>query len=213
MNKLKNANYIEFFPENLRKYNNLKALAQTFEEEFKLNIVNNIENLAYFYSLEKLNDTLLDEFAWGFNIEEYKDNLERSIKIKLIKAAYWAHSKKGTKNAVVKALENLNYAIFVKEWFEYGGQPFTFKIITENKNKDSNWLKEVINLINKNKNTRSILEAIYTLTKKNKNYYIGAYKQVIISSKKNNSSKDKEMNKNIYLGMYRTIRKERTYEI
>lgn len=210
MNRLDNANYIEFFPENLKKYKNLEALAISFKNIFKDNIAKNIENLAFFYNLENLEEKIIDEFAWGFNIEEYKDSLDKATKIKLIKAAYWAHSKKGTKNAVVRALRNLNYEISVQEWFEYGGNPFTYRIITENLNKGPNWLRELIDLVDKNKNIRSILDAAYTVQRKNKEIYIGAYKQISINSKKNNSSKDREINKKVYFGVYRTIRKERT---
>ena len=159
MNKLEHASYTAIFPENLKKYKNLTAFSKNIEKTFKTYIVSKIQNLALFYNLEIQEDKVLDEIAWFFNIDKYRTDLDREIKIKLIKSAYWVHSKKGTKTAVISQLKNLNYEIKIEEWFEYGGRPFTFRLITGNESKDKNWLKNVLSLIEEYKNVRSILEA------------------------------------------------------
>ena len=208
MNKLEHASYTAIFPENLKKYKNLTAFSKNIEKTFKTYIVSKIQNLALFYNLEIQEDKVLDEIAWFFNIDKYRTDLDREIKIKLIKSAYWVHSKKGTKTAVISQLKNLNYEIKIEEWFEYGGRPFTFRLITGNESKDKNWLKNVLSLIEEYKNVRSILEAFYSLKEKKYNYYVAGYKEVFITAKKVNAGEDREIKKNIFLGAYKQIRKE-----
>ena len=208
MNKLEHASYTAIFPENLKKYKNLTAFSKNIENTFKTYIVSKIQNLALFYNLEIQEDKVLDEIAWFFNIDKYRTDLDREIKIKLIKSAYWVHSKKGTKTAVISQLKNLNYEIKIEEWFEYGGRPFTFRLITGNESKDKNWLKNVLSLIEEYKNVRSILEAFYSLKEKKYNYYVAGYKEVFITAKKVNAGEDREIKENIFLGAYKQIRKE-----
>ena len=208
MNKLEHASYTAIFPENLKKYKNLTAFSKNIENTFKTYIVSKIQNLALFYNLEIQEDKVLDEIAWFFNIDKYRTDLDREMKIKLIKSAYWVHSKKGTKTAVISQLKNLNYEIKIEEWFEYGGRPFTFRLITGNESKDKNWLKNVLSLIEEYKNVRSILEAFYSLKEKKYNYYVAGYKEVFITAKKVNAGEDREIKKNIFLGAYKQIRKE-----
>ena len=208
MSKLMEVNYQDIFPENLKKYKNLGTLSKKFEDIFKKYIISNIDNLAFIYNLDLLDDRTLDEVAYYFNIDDYNSGLDREIKIKLIKSAYWIHSKKGTKEAVISQLKILNYKIDIKEWFEYGGKPFTFRLITENESKDKNWLKNVLSLIEEYKNVRSILEAFYSLKEKKYNYYVAGYKEVFMLAKKVNAGADRDINKNIFLGAYKQIRKE-----
>ena len=189
MSKLMEVNYQDIFPENLKKYKNLRTLSKKFEDIFKKYIISNIENLAFIYNLDLLDDRTLDEVAYYFNIDDYNSGLDREIKIKLIKSAYWIHSKKGTKEAVISQLK-------------------IFRLFTENKNKDKDWLKRVVELIKEYKNVRSILEALYLLKKKEYTYYIAGYKEVFITGKKVNAGTDKEIYKKIFYGGYKQIKKE-----
>ena len=207
MSKLMEVNYQDIFPENLKKYKNLRILSKNFEDIFKKYIIHNIDKLAFIYNLDLLEDRILDEVAYYFNMVQ-KMIAFLALKIKLIKSAYWIHSKKGTKEAVISQLKILNYKIDIKEWFEYGGKPFTFRLFTENQNKDKDWLKRVVELIKEYKNVRSILEALYLLKKKEYIYYIAGYKEVFITGKKVNAGTDKEIYKKIFYGGYKQIKKE-----
>ncbi|EHO21166.1 phage tail protein I [Fusobacterium necrophorum subsp. funduliforme 1_1_36S] len=106
MNNLQNTEYSEIFPENLKKYRNLIAFSNVIEKIIKEYILFDSEKIAIFYSLEFQKDKVLDEIAWGLNIDNYSTDLDRDVKISLIKGAYWIHSNKGTKNAVIAQLKN-----------------------------------------------------------------------------------------------------------
>lgn len=162
MNNLFKADYQKIFPENLKKYKNLRTLAIEFENSFKENIVSNIDKLAIYKNLELQSDEVLSELAWQYAIDNWQENLPREVKINLIKNAYWAHAKKGTRVAVTENLKKLNYPIKVQEWYEYGGKPFTFKVFTTHISSNPSWIDDLMYIIDKYKNCRSIVDAIET---------------------------------------------------
>ena len=89
MNNLQNSDYSEIFPENLKKYKNLRTFSNVIEKILKEYVLFDSEKIAIFYTLEFQKDKVLDEIAWGLNVDNYRSTLDRDIKISLIKGAYW----------------------------------------------------------------------------------------------------------------------------
>lgn len=209
MNKLRNTEYQFFFPENLKKYKNLKVLSLQIESVFKSQIIPEIDKLAIFKNLDRQSDQVLSQLAWQFSIDNWKENLEREVKIKLIKEAYWAHSKKGTKKIIEENLKKLNYPIQLSEWFEFGGKPFTFKITTTEANTSVYWLENLLEIINKYKNCRSILESVYLDREREKvKYRIGNFVTSEIEREHFSNLKDGDIELNLFQGIYKTIEME-----
>ena len=176
-NNLFTADYQKIFPENLKKYKNLRAIAVEFEKTFKGNIVTEIDKLAIYKNLESHSDKVLSELAWQYSIDNWQEILPKDVKINLIKNAYWGHAKKGTKIAVTENLKKLNYPLKIQEWYEYNGKPFTFKIFTSHLNSNPNWIDELMIIIDKYKNCRSIVDAIETEHHRiGKNMRVGHYR-------------------------------------
>lgn len=44
------------------------------------------------------------------------------------------------------------------EWFEYDGKPYTFKVTINHINSDPNWIDKLIEIIDKYKNCRSVID-------------------------------------------------------
>lgn len=209
MNKLRNTEFQFFFPENLKKYKNLKVLSLQIESVFKSQIIPEIDKLAIFKNLDRESDQVLSQLAWQFSIDNWKENLEREVKIKLIKEAYWAHSKKGTKKIIEENLKKLNYPIQLSEWFEFDGKPFTFKITTTEANTSIYWLENLLEIINKYKNCRSILESVYLDREREKvKYRIGNFVTSEIEREYFSSLKDGDIELNLFQGIYKTIEME-----
>lgn len=209
MNKLINTEFQFFFPENLKKYKNLKALSLQIESIFKSQIIPEIDKLAIFKNLDRESDQVLSQLAWQFSVDNWKENLEREVKIKLIKEAYWVHSKKGTKKIIEENLKKLNYPIQLSEWFEFGGKPFTFKITTTEANTSVYWLENLLEIINKYKNCRSILESVYLDREREKvKYRIGNFVTSEIEREYFSSLKDGDIELNLFQGIYKTIEME-----
>ena len=176
MSNLLNTDYQKIFPENLKKYKNLRTLATEFEKNIK-EVISEVPKLAIYKNLEQQSDEILSELAYQYTIDNWKESLAREIKIELIKNAYWAHAKKGTKVAVTENLKKLNYPLEVQEWFEYRGKPFTFKITTNTLNTNTNWIDELVYILEKYKNCRSILDTVEIETDREKvKYRTGGFK-------------------------------------
>lgn len=84
----------------------------------------------------------------------------------LLKEAIELHRHKGTRWAVRHALEVvLARSVIVREWFEYEGKPFFFRVRFDvGGGLEENALNEVFRLIYENKNVRSWLEQLETET-------------------------------------------------
>lgn len=209
MSNLFNADYQKIFPENLKKYKNLRTLAIEFENSFKNNIVPNIDKLAIYKNLELQSDKVLSELAWQYAIDNWQENLSHEVKINLIKNAYWAHAKKGTKVAIIENLKKLNYPVTVHEWFEYGGKPFTFKLISNHANSNPNWINRLIEIVEKYKNCRSIVDTVdLELNRKMKEIKMGGFVSCEIEKEFIGMHYDIDKKANIHKGAFRIIEME-----
>ena len=123
------------------------------------------------YFLEKAQDGLdcvqnvdnmpewrLDEMAWEYNIlYDYTESVE--TKRKWIKYAVDYYAKYGTAAAIVKYLEGVFDSVTVEEWWQYGGEPYHFRVIVTGEWSEvaDEWAKKAIAEV---QNVRSVLDNI-----------------------------------------------------
>jgi len=181
----------ELIPPNLLADENIKALIESIEPEFE-KVKNEIINVLIYPRIDELNEEVLDLLAYQFHIEGY--DLATSIEEKrnLIKKSIELHKYKGTKYAIEQVLKALGLEGQIKEWFEYGGKPYYFKIeIDINKTLDrnivlSNTVREKLTkLINEYKNLRSKLEDLRLKVVEETNLNLFATKKEIAFTKLN----------------------------
>ena len=81
---------------------------------------------------------------------------------RLLKRAVELHRHKGTRWAIQQVLEMLEMSGKVSEWFEYGGQPYHFKVDVDltTRGVDEATFDDLVKLINEYKNVRSHLEQL-----------------------------------------------------
>lgn len=109
--------------------------------------------------------------------EGWLQALSESEKRNLIKSAIKMHRYKGTKYAIEEIFNTLNIVGNVKEWFNYGGKPYYFKVILQIFNRSINEETEtkLRALIDEYKNERSWLEQIeFFLSSLGKEYLYSA---------------------------------------
>lgn len=157
--KLNKSNIVFLLPENLKKYKNLNAVTVAFAEILE-KIEPEIEALNTYKDMEKLNSSILDELAWQHYVEFYNPNLAQEKKIDMIKKSYKHHVRKGTVGAVESAIKTIVGDAEVLEWFNYNGQPFTFRILSRSKVPENGDITELVKLANAFKNARSTLDGI-----------------------------------------------------
>ena len=72
--------------------------------------------------------SLLPWLAWTFSVDRWRATWPESTKRAVVAAAMGVHRRKGTVAAVRQAVEALGTVLSVREWFEYGGDPYTARI-------------------------------------------------------------------------------------
>lgn len=150
----------DILPPNLLLDEKVKAAALSFDTKLT-ETVDEVKYCLHLPRLDELPETVLDLLAWQWHVDFYQPtDLDIDKKRELIKKSIAWHRMKGTPAAVEAVVSAAFEKSEVKEWFEYGGEPYHFKIITENVTTDVQELSSIKDAINTVKNTRSWLDAI-----------------------------------------------------
>jgi len=151
------------------KYRAVEKLLENLHNEL---IEKTVAELIYPRIDEIENEELLDLLGWQFHIEGWELAKTIEDKRRLIKSAIELHRYKGTPYAIKKVLEALGLSGDIKEWFEYGGEPYKFKVYISSIPSEELW-ERLIHLINEYKNERSWLDAIGIHSESVSTIYLG----------------------------------------
>ncbi|MDE1465801.1 phage tail protein I [Spartinivicinus poritis] len=124
----------------------------------------------YVWNPESCPANCLPWLAWALSVDEWDEAWEEQTKRNVIKASIEVHRHKGTLGAVKKALAATGVDITVTEWFEYNGQPYTFKadVNLETRGLTEKEYDNINRLIKRTKNVRSHFDLTVYLTNKTK---------------------------------------------
>ena len=152
----------------------LQYLVDTFDTSFE-NIQNQIINVLILPRIDEITDeNLLDLIAWQLHIEGYELATTIEQKQNMIKNAFILHKYKGTPYAIKQVFASLGITAELQEWFEYGGNPYMFKILLDTVISDEETYIELAKLINEYKNIRSWLDSIGVHREYTDNVYVGS---------------------------------------
>lgn len=96
-----------------------EVLADRLAEIDRLRIISNIDNLE---------EALLAILARDFKVDWWDPEYSIEEKRRTLKGSWRVHKTLGTKAAVETAIRAIYPLTTVEEWFEYGGNPYGFKI-------------------------------------------------------------------------------------
>lgn len=167
----------DIMPGNITKKPEVKALSYALQQACRL-LYRYSQRLYIYYNLDEQPEYVIDLLASELRTQYYKSSLDLDTKRRLVKNTLIWYMSAGTPQAV----EELVAVIFgegeVKEWFEYGGEPYYFKIKT-----DAILTEDISKLfakmIAKVKNTRSHLQAIAIGRNLNMDEYVGIAHMVV----------------------------------
>ena len=97
--------------------------------------------------------------AWALSVDKWDSNWSDTIKRQVIAAAISVHQKKGTIGAMKDAIAALGADANVEQWFEYGGQPYHFRLRLNNGASDIS-IAELIDVALAAKNVRSFMDNV-----------------------------------------------------
>ena len=148
----------DIMPGNITKKPEVKALSYALQQACRL--LYRYSRRLYIYSnLDEQPEEVIDLLASELRTQYYRSTLDLDTKQRLVKNTLIWYMSAGTP----KAVEELVAAVFgegeVKEWFEYGDDPFYFKVETK-----AVLTAEMIDffseMIGRVKNTRSHIRAL-----------------------------------------------------
>lgn len=148
----------DIMPGNITKKPEVKALSYALQQACRL-LYRYSQRLYIYSDLEEQPEEVIDLLASELRTQYYRSTLDLDTKRQLVKNTLIWYMSAGTPAAV----EELVRIVFgdgkVTEWFEYDGNPYCFKIITDAVLTE-NMMSYFSRMIRKVKNTRSHLDAV-----------------------------------------------------
>ena len=125
--------------------------------------------------INEMSEDIIDNLAWQFHVDFYDINFDLETKRKLVKNSLDWHRRKGTPSAVREVVSAIFGESIVEEWFEYGGEPYFFRITVKDPYITETQFSEITRAVNSVKNARSWLEGIMLRHEFNaEDYHAGA---------------------------------------
>ena len=133
MISLRNAKMTDALPQILAKEPWAQAMAYAVNRQLN-QLLTYADRVLIFASIDTMPDNILDILAVELRLPYYDQTYTTAVKRELIKGAlqYWATA--GTVESLSKILSNIFGDAEIEEWFEYGGDPGYFRIVTTNPN-------------------------------------------------------------------------------
>lgn len=162
--KLGSLEFLRLLPQFMRDDLAVRGLASGIDAIVP-QLAESVEKLTTWDHIDDLTEDELDALAWELNILWYDKSASLDTKRDLVKNSDLVHQKLGTKWAVESVIQSYFGEGYIKEWFEYEGEPGYFRVYSTNPTLNNERLTEFLNILNKVKRHSSKLEGIYiTLT-------------------------------------------------
>lgn len=110
--------------------------------------------------IDELSEEAIDLLAWQFHVDFYDPALSLESKRNLVRSSILVHRRKGTPWAVRQVCNDAFGYAEITEWFDYGGEPYHFSILTEGRLIDDAAWKRFFKALDSAKNVRSWLDEI-----------------------------------------------------
>lgn len=154
-------NFISTLPSVLAEDENLAALAASVADALEER-VREIELAGIYTRIDSLPEELLDILAYDFKVDWWDWALTLPEKRETLKRSWYVHRHMATPAAVTTALTAIYAETECMEWFEYGGEPYHFRLAMTIQAEDilSTKHEAVLALLRFYKNLRSVLDHI-----------------------------------------------------
>ncbi len=164
---------LDILPVNLRSDPDIIAASKAIDIEF-VQTVTAVKNVYTVADIENAGSEIVDHIAIESHVDFYDFNLPIEKRRELAKNALIYHFSKGTPFAVEELINTIFGDGMVQEWWEYGGEPFHFKVLTNNGSASAADVGMFNRAVESVQNKRSRLDGIeITLTDELNLYFAG----------------------------------------
>lgn len=124
------SNFLAQLPRVIAGDKNLLALATAIARALVTHL-NDLPEEEIYTRIDQLPEGVLDILAYDFKVDWYDFDFPVEAKRNLIKTNYYVHRHLGTAGAVKEAIRAIYPDSDVEEWFNYGGDPYKFRVALE----------------------------------------------------------------------------------
>lgn len=153
-------NMVRMLPEPMKRDDGTAAMARVAAEELeRRGIESGLPRL--WGRFDDMAGDLLDILAEDLGLTWYDSDAPAAVKRELLKNSGQVFRRLGTKWAVENVIGTYFGEGFVKEWFEYEGDPGHFRVYSSNPSVNQERLEEFLSLLERVKRTSAKLDGIF----------------------------------------------------
>ena len=200
MKKINGISLIDLMPDSIKNDPKIKAVCNALDNELRK--INDLtKEILLLPRLNSLPESILDLLAWQWHVDFYEPiGMDIETKRSLIRKSIADHRIKGTPASVETLFANVFNGGRISEWYEYGGNPYHFKISALGRQIASEeQLSEFKHALETTKNVRSWLDEIEVSLSDLLEMYIAGCGNELISIKQRLNLDDEFNSSNISL--------------
>lgn len=157
---IQSVSLLDILPSNLLEDAQIYAAAKSLDDELQ-RVTMACREVLHLPRIDELPEAVMDLLAWQWHVDFYEPvGMDVETKRRLVKKSIAWHRIKGTPAAIEAVASAAFDKTTVREWYEYGGKPYYFKIVTEDVTTDKDTLDRLRRAVDSVKNVRSWLEEI-----------------------------------------------------
>lgn len=149
---------LDLMPQFMQQDPVTQALCYSLEPAFQ-SLADDVKLCLIYARIDELPEAIVDELAWGFNVDFYQ-SLSLDQKRLMVKKALVIDATKGTPHAVEQLLSIVFGDAWLEEWFEYEGDAYHFRVLTSNTEVTGADAERFQRALSGVQNVRSVLEAV-----------------------------------------------------
>lgn len=159
MKDIYSTSLLDLLPQSLTSDPFVKAVAAAIDPELQ-SVATEIVLCLLLSRIDELPEDVVDHLAWQLHVDFYESGLPLATKRALVKNSVDWHQRKGTPYVVQEMVSTVLADGKVYEWFEYGGDPYKFRVETTDYMQSDIAYERLATMVNAVKNLRSWLEGI-----------------------------------------------------
>lgn len=151
----------ELLPEPLKRDARIYAMAKAIGAQ-KRKIAGEIWRARVWLEIERMPEEILDALAYDMDVRWYSGDYDLALKRKVMGSACMVYRTLGTAGAVKQAIGDVYEKAEIQEWFQYGGAPYHFRLLIDQKfeGTDPERHQQALERVNFYKNVRSQLDGV-----------------------------------------------------
>ena len=161
MIKLTDARLTDALPKTLAEQPWVQALAEA-SRKMRRRVMAYADRTRLYCDIDEASEEALDALAVELQTPLYKNDYPLTVKRQIVKNSMLYYIRSGTRGAVEELLADIYQGAEVEEWFEYGGDPYKFRVVigATEAGITADRQAAVLDRVRFYKNLRSHLEAI-----------------------------------------------------